>query len=79
MAFPIPSSRAAVSAEDSGRSYLFCSIMAILGGAIRPPLQGYLPDHVGIQVSFLVPMIAFAYIVFYGVYGYRAGRKDLAA
>lgn len=54
-------------------------VMAILGGAILPPLQGYLADHVGIQASFVVPMVAFAYIVFYGVYGYRAGRKDLAA
>ncbi len=52
-------------------------VMAILGGAFLPPLQGYLADHVGIQTSFIVPMVAFAYIVFYGVYGYRAGRKDV--
>lgn len=50
-------------------------VMAILGGAILPPIQGYLADHVGIQFSFVVPMIAFAYIGFYGIYGYRAGRK----
>jgi fucose permease len=31
-------------------------------------------DHLGIQTSYPVPMIAFAYIAFYGLYGYRAGR-----
>jgi hypothetical protein len=29
----------------------------------------------GIQLSFVVPMGAFAYIAFYGLYGYRAGRR----
>jgi FHS family L-fucose permease-like MFS transporter len=51
-------------------------VMAILGGAILPPLQGAVADRAGIQLSFIVPMIAFAYIAFYGLYGYRAGRKD---
>ena len=49
-------------------------VMAILGGAILPPLQGAIADQFGIQNSFIVPMIAFAYIVFYGLWGYRAGR-----
>ena len=49
-------------------------VMAILGGAILPPLQGKLADFIGIQYSFVVPLLAFAYIAFYGLYGYRAGR-----
>jgi MFS transporter, FHS family, L-fucose permease len=49
-------------------------VMAILGGAVLPPLQGTLADHYGIQTSFAVPMVAFAYIAFYGIYGYKAGR-----
>ena len=28
----------------------------------------------GIQTSFVVPILAFAYVGFYGLYGYRAGR-----
>ncbi len=50
-------------------------VMAILGGAISPPLQGGIADHFGVQASFIVPMAAFAYITFYGIYGYRAGRQ----
>jgi FHS family L-fucose permease-like MFS transporter len=50
-------------------------IMAILGAAVLPPLQGLVADRMGIQLSFVVPMGAFAYIAFYGLYGYHAGRR----
>ncbi len=50
-------------------------VIAILGGAVLPPIQGTVADHWGIQFSFVVPMVAFAYIAFYGLYGYRAGRQ----
>ncbi|MHB1767209.1 MAG: hypothetical protein ACYCUV_05080, partial [Phycisphaerae bacterium] len=49
-------------------------VMAILGGALLPPLQGIVADHMGIQFSFIVPMISYVYIAFYGLYGYRAGK-----
>ena len=58
--------------KSQGSSLL---IMAILGGALLPPAQGFLADRLGIQFSLIVPVVAFGYIVFYGVYGYRAGRK----
>lgn len=57
--------------KSQGSSLL---VMAILGGAILPPLQGAMADRFDIQTSFVVPMLAFAYVVFYGLYGYRAGR-----
>jgi len=53
-------------------------VMAILGGALLPPLQGLVADKMGIQLSFIVPMGAFAYVAFYGLYGYRAGRQKKA-
>jgi len=49
-------------------------IMAILGAAIIPPLQGATADRWGIQASFLVPALALSYVTFYGLYGWRAGR-----
>ena len=32
-------------------------VMAILGGAILTPLQGYIADRAGLQISFIVPLI----------------------
>jgi len=54
-------------------------VLAILGGALLPPTQGAVADRWGIQFSFVVPIVAFAYIAFYGLYGYRAGRPAAAA
>ena len=45
--------------------------LAIVGGAIVPLLQGLLADNIGIQASFFLPAICFAYIVFYGLNGSR--------
>jgi FHS family L-fucose permease-like MFS transporter len=50
--------------------------MAILGGAILPPLQGFIADATkNLQFSFIVPLIAYAYVAFYGAKGHRIGRK----
>ena len=50
-------------------------VMAILGGALLPPLQGYIADQHGLQISFIVPLIAYAYVAFYGWKGHRIGRQ----
>jgi len=44
---------------------------AAVGGAIIPIVQGALADARGIQVSFLVPAICYAYVAFYGFEGCR--------
>jgi FHS family L-fucose permease-like MFS transporter len=43
-------------------------IMMILGGAVIPPFQGHLADmpEIGIHLSYLVPLIGFAYLAWYG-------------
>lgn len=51
-------------------------VMAILGGAVLPLLQGVVADSFGLHNSFWVPFFAYLYIIFYGLYGYKAGRKD---
>jgi FHS family L-fucose permease-like MFS transporter len=45
--------------------------MAIVGGAILPELQGWLADSIGILHSFVVPLVCYLYIAFYGLKGYR--------
>lgn len=44
-------------------------VAAIVGGAIVPELQGLLADHVGIHHAFILPVICYLYIVFYGLKG----------
>jgi len=55
-------------------------VMAILGGAILPPLQGLVADLTkNLQISFLVPLAAYAYVAFYGARGHRMGRHEASA
>ena len=46
-------------------------IMAIVGGAVVPYLQGVLADHIGVQASFILPLLCYVYIIFYGLVGAR--------
>jgi FHS family L-fucose permease-like MFS transporter len=48
-------------------------IMAIVGGAVVPWLQGKLADHVGIQPAFVIPLACYAFIAWYGLRGSRLG------
>lgn len=41
-------------------------IMMILGGGIIPPLQGKLADIMGIQNSYIIGIVCFAYLAFFG-------------
>jgi len=49
-------------------------VTAIVGGAFLPLLQGILADNLGLQLSYIVPVFAFAYIFYYGFAGYRVGK-----
>jgi MFS transporter, FHS family, L-fucose permease len=40
-------------------------IMMILGGAIIPPMQGYVADLAGIHISYWIPVACFAYLIVY--------------
>jgi MFS transporter, FHS family, L-fucose permease len=54
-------------------------VMAILGGAILPPVQGHLADRTSLQLSYLVPLVAYAYVAFYGWKGHKAGHRSDAS
>ena len=54
-------------------------VMAILGGALLPPLQGHIADVAGLQISFVVPLVAYAYVGFYGWKGHKFGSRRLPA
>lgn len=46
--------------------------MAIVGGALVPVLHGKMADIFGLQLSFLVPLICYLYIAFFGMKGYKS-------
>jgi FHS family L-fucose permease-like MFS transporter len=52
-------------------------IMAIVGGAIMPYLQGLLADQIGVQHAFVVALIGYAYIVFYGASGSKIRERKV--
>lgn len=51
-------------------------IMMILGGAILPPLQGLMADLSNIRYSFIVPLLGYIYLIFYGFKGYKINKND---
>jgi len=52
--------------------------MAIVGGAILPVVQGIIADHVGIHHAFLLPVLCYLYILFYGLRGSRPNSDRYA-
>jgi len=52
--------------------------MAIVGGAILPVVQGIIADHVGIHHAFLLPVLCYLYISFYGLRGSRPNSDRYA-
>lgn len=48
---------------------------AIVGGALVPVLQGFIIDHVGLMISYVIPAVCYVYIVFFATRGYKADEK----
>jgi FHS family L-fucose permease-like MFS transporter len=46
-------------------------VMMILGGALIAPAQGLVADMVGIRLSFLVPVLCYVYLFYFGARGYK--------
>lgn len=59
--------------QTQGSAFL---VMMILGGAIIPPIQGKLSDVIGIQESFSVGTICFAYLTFFALYVRRLLKQQ---
>lgn len=69
-----------VNAEDASLGAAFL-VMAIVGGAIMPPLQGMIIDRgvvmglPAVNASFVLPLISFAVVFTYGFCQYQLSRK----
>jgi FHS family L-fucose permease-like MFS transporter len=53
--------------HTSSGSGLLC--MAIVGGAVMPWIMGRVADGIGLHLSFIVPLLCYLYIIFYGIKG----------
>ncbi len=49
-------------------------VMSIVGGAILPVFMGWIADVSSMALGFLMPLACFAYIVFFGIKGYKVTR-----
>ncbi|MBU6340718.1 MAG: L-fucose:H+ symporter permease [Bacteroidetes bacterium] len=50
-------------------------IMAIVGGAVLPPLAGLLSMAGGMKSALLIPFLCFSYVSFYALKGYRSALE----
>jgi FHS family L-fucose permease-like MFS transporter len=46
-------------------------VMAIVGGAIFPMFMGWVADKSTMALGFIVPLVCFAFIVYFGLTGYK--------
>jgi FHS family L-fucose permease-like MFS transporter len=53
--------------------------MAIVGGAILPVIQGVIADRVGIHHAFVLPVLCYLYILYYGLSGSTPNSERHAA
>jgi FHS family L-fucose permease-like MFS transporter len=51
-------------------------VMAIMGGAIVPKIMGSVGDHYGMSRSFIVPLLCFAVVAYYGYSWSRLSKSD---
>jgi FHS family L-fucose permease-like MFS transporter len=53
-------------------------VTMVIGGAFISQIQGVLADNVGYRLSFIVCVVCYAYIFFFAIKGYKAGKvKEL--
>ena len=50
--------------------------LAIVGGAIVPVLQGILADAFTVQLAFILPLVCYVYIAYYGVSGSKVIENE---
>ncbi|NUM72223.1 MAG: glucose/galactose MFS transporter, partial [Ignavibacteriaceae bacterium] len=57
--------------------------MAIVGGAVVPLAQGLIADSIGIHHAFILPVVCYLFIAYYGFRGsvptFESNKTDLAA
>ncbi len=53
-------------------------VMSIVGGALIPVLMGRIADVSNMALGFIVPLVCFCFIVYYGLSGYKVRKQATA-
>jgi len=54
-------------------------VMAIIGGAVFPALMGLVSDASNIQLAFAVPLVCYAYVLYFALSGYKPSTAIVPA
>ncbi len=54
-------------------------VMSIIGGAVCPAIMGRISDATNIQVAFIVPLICYCFVLYFGLRGYRPRHEPVLA
>ena len=52
-------------------------MMMVVGGGIMPLLQNLIADHAGYMISYILPLVSIAYLLFYALVGSKNVNKDI--
>ena len=52
-------------------------MMMVVGGGILPLVQNAIADKMGYMFSYIIPLIAIVYMLFYSVIGSKNVNKDI--
>jgi len=52
-------------------------VMSIVGGALIPVLMGRIADVSKMAMGFIVPLVCFAFILYFGIDGYKVRGSKL--
>lgn len=64
----------ALGIKDLGNQTKIASsfmVMSIVGGALVPLALGYISRNVNVQIAYIVPLICFVFVLYYGLKGYK--------
>ncbi len=52
-------------------------MMMVVGGGIMPIIQNFIADKIGYLISYIIPLVSMAYMLFYALVGSKNVNKDI--
>lgn len=52
-------------------------MMMVVGGGVLPLIQNYIADKAGYMISYIIPLLALAYMFYYALVGYKNVNQDI--